>query len=260
MSDEKAARLAAVRALNATKAAPTPGAAAAPPPPAVVGDAPAMALQSLLLILSAAVVGALGAALLLSALLPGLSASLLGAAPKAYWYLSRSSAFVAYGLLWLAMVFGLLITNKLSRLWPGGPAAFDLHQHASLLGLAVALFHGLILLGDRYIAASAAQVLIPFAYSGHAPLWVGLGQLALYLLALVGLSFYVRPWIGRRAWRLIHLLSFALFGLALLHGALSGSDSGRPWVKSLYWLTGGSVLFLLCYRLLAGRVRRDALQ
>lgn len=189
-------------------------------------------------------------------LMPGLAASLLGPEPKAYWYLSRSTAFVAYGLLWLAMALGLMMTNKLARLWPGGPLAFDLHEHASILGLAFGLFHSLILLGDRYANYSLAQILVPFASGGAHAGWVGLGQVGLYLMGLVGLSFYVRPLIGRVGWRLIHFLSFATFGLALLHGVMSGSDTGTPWAQALYWLSGGSLLFLTVYRMLASMVKR----
>jgi predicted ferric reductase len=156
------------------------------------------------------------------------------------------------------MVFGLLITNRLARVWPGGPTAFELHQHASLLGLALAVFHALILLGDRYIQATPAQLLIPFAYTGYAPLWVGLGQLALYGLALVGLTFYVKDLIGRRAWRAIHFLSFAVFALALAHGIGSGSDSGALLARALYWASGGSVLFLMVYRVLTAYLGRAA--
>ncbi|MBI4771873.1 MAG: hypothetical protein HY784_16035 [Chloroflexi bacterium] len=88
---------------------------------------PAMSLGTLLLMLLAVAAGAFAAVVALPALLPGLSASLLGPAPKAYWYLSRASAWVAYVLLWLSMAFGLSLTNKMTRIWPGGPTAFDLH-------------------------------------------------------------------------------------------------------------------------------------
>jgi predicted ferric reductase len=188
-------------------------------------------------------------------LLPGLTASLLGPAPTAYWYLSRSTAVVAYILLWLAMALGLMMTNKLARLWPGGPLAFDLHEHASILGLAFGLFHALILLGDRYASYSLTQILVPFASGGGLATWVGLGQVGLYLMGVVGLSFYVRPLIGRAGWRLIHLLSFATFGLVLLHGVMSGSDTGAPWAQALYWLSGGSLLFLTVYRVLVSVVK-----
>src|SRR5919206_3851292 len=95
--------------------------------------------------------------------LAGIQASLAGTDPKAFWYLSRATAFVGFGLLWLSMALGLSITNKLARLWPGGPAANDLHEYTSLLGLAFGCFHGLILLGDGYSNYSLAQLLLPFA-------------------------------------------------------------------------------------------------
>lgn len=216
--------------------------------PELVDLPPAMSISALLTLLIGTALGAFAAVMVLPTWLPGLSASLLGGEPKAYWYLSRSSAVAAYGLLWLSMVFGLLMTNRMARLWPGGPGAFDLHQHTSLLGLAFALFHGLILLGDRYINATLAQVLTPFAYSGYEPLWVGLGQLALYGMAVVGLSFYVKQWIGRTLWRLIHFLSFAVWLISLLHAIFSGSDI--ELLNGFYWVSGGSVLLLTIYRIL----------
>src|SRR3954469_4743540 len=111
---------------------------------------PAVPLYSVLLLLLAITAGVFAAVVALPHWLPGLSASLLGPEPKAYWYLSRSSAVVAYVLLWLSMATGLTITNKLAQIWHGGPTAFDLHKYASLLGLGFALFHGLILMGDHY--------------------------------------------------------------------------------------------------------------
>jgi predicted ferric reductase len=218
-------------------------------------EAPPGPGYTLLLVLGAAVVGAGIAVAVLPAWVPALRTSLAGGEPKAYWYLARASALVAYSLLWLAMALGLTITNKLARVWPGGPTAFDLHQHTSLLGLAFGLFHGLILLGDHYIGYTLPQVLVPFAPTAYRPVWVGLGQLALYGLAGVGLSFYVRRRIGNRIWRLIHFLSFAVFTLALAHGLASGTDSTALWAQALYLFTGGSLLFLTTYRVLARKLK-----
>jgi predicted ferric reductase len=209
-----------------------------------------MPLHTLIIMLLAVALGAFAAAIVLPNWLPGLSQSLLGSEPKAYWYLSRASAMVAYGLLWLSMALGLIITNKMARVWPGGPIAFDLHQFASLIGLAFALFHALILLGDKYINYDLAQVLVPFNSSGYRPVWVGLGQIGFYLLTIVGLSFYVRKRLGNRSWRLIHYLSFLTFALALLHGIFAGSDSTIVGIQLFYWVTGASLLFLLVYRIL----------
>jgi predicted ferric reductase len=211
---------------------------------------PAMPLHTLIVMLLAVALGAFAAAIVLPNWLPGLSQSLLGSEPKAYWYLSRASAMVAYGLLWLSMALGLIITNKMARIWPGGPLAFDLHQFASLIGLAFALFHALILMGDKYINYDLAQVLVPFNSGGYKPVWVGLGQIGFYLLAIVGLSFYVRKRLGNRRWRLIHYFSFLTFALALLHGIFAGTDSTVVAIQIFYWATGAALLFLLVYRIL----------
>ena len=183
--------------------------------------------------------------------LAALSSVLLG--EHAAWYLSRASAFVAYVLLWWSMVLGLSIINRLARLWPGGPAAADLHEHTSLLGLAFGLLHALVLLGDQYIGYTLSQILIPFASVSYEPIWVGLGQISLYVMALVTFSFYVRRWIGARAWRAIHFLSFVVFLLAVVHGVFSGTDSSLPWAHWMYVGTSASVLGLTIYRIVAPR-------
>src|SRR4051794_1071420 len=104
--------------------------------------------QTSLPLLVAGGIGVLAALFLVPAWLPGMSAAFTGVEPKALWYLSRASGFVAFDLLWLSMALGLAITNKLARAWPGGPAAFDLHQHASILGLIFGIIHPLALLGS----------------------------------------------------------------------------------------------------------------
>lgn len=201
-------------------------------------------------LLAAVVLGATMAVFVLPAWLPGLAASLYGQAPKAFWYVSRASALVAYVLLWISMAFGLIITNRMARLWPGGPAAFDLHEYTSWLGLAFGLFHALILMGDHYINYSLAQVLMPFASVNYKPFWVGIGQLGFYTLALVTVTFYVRKQIGSRVWRLVHYLSFGSWLMAMVHGLFAGSDTTAPAVLAMYWFTGGSLVFLFVYRVL----------
>ena len=170
-----------------------------------------------------------------------------------FWYLSRASAFAAFGLMWLSMVYGLLITNRMARMWPGGPTAFDLHQFTSLLGLGFISFHALILLGDSYIGYSLAQLLVPFASANYQPIWVGIGQIGFYVLVLVSATFYLRNRMKPGAWRVIHYLSFAGFVMALAHGIFGGSDSGTAWAAAMYWFAGLSTLLLTIYRIVVRR-------
>ena len=207
--------------------------------------------QSLLYVFWAVALGMYLAMTLLPSWLPNLSASLAGAEPKAYWYLSRGSGFVAMTLLWASMAFGLTITNKMARLWPGAPTAFAVHEFVSLLGLAFVMFHALILMGDHFINFTFLQVVIPFASSGFKPFWVGMGQIGFYTWALVTVSFYVRSHIGHNAWRLIHFVSFLTYVAALAHGLVSGTDTSALWAQWYYWISGGSLLFLTIYRVAA---------
>lgn len=211
---------------------------------------PTVPLATAVMIFLVTGIGTLGALLVLQSGLAGLSQSLLGPQPKAFWELARSSGIVAYLLMWMSVAFGLIITNRIARVWPGGPTAFDLHQFASLLGLTFALFHGLILMGDQYINYSLLQILIPFASVNYQPFWVGLGQVAFYILIPVTFSFYVRRSIGTGTWRLIHGASFLAFSLITVHGLLAGSDTTTFAVLGMYAMTGLSVIFLTIYRMM----------
>jgi predicted ferric reductase len=214
-----------------------------------------LSLQSFVWLILAIGIGTLAAVTVLPVWMPRLTASLLGPDPKAYWYLSRGSAFVALSLLWLSMFLGLLMSNKMARLWPGVPVSFALHEFISLLGLGFSLFHALILLGDRYIGYTLAQVVIPFA-SSYEPAWVGLGQVGFYTMLIVTLSFYVRSRIGQKTWRSLHYVGFLTYLVALLHGITAGSDTSLPWAQFYYWVSGGTLLFLSIYRLIANYFAR----
>lgn len=206
-------------------------------------------IQFFLMVMLAVVVGVLTAILVLPTWLPNLASSLGGQSPKIYWYLSRATAFVSLTILWISMALGLGLSNKLARLWPGAPAAFAIHEYVSLLGTAFALFHALILLGDHYINFTVAQIFLPFATTSYRPLWVGIGQIGFYVWLIVNLSFYIRSRIGQKTWRVLHYLSFAMYVMGLLHGLFSGTDSPSTWATWYYWASGGSLLFLLIYRI-----------
>ena len=218
--------------------------------PVDLDNIPVMPFRIFVILLGSIAFGTLAAVLILPTWLPGLTNSLLGTDAKVFWYLSRSSAMAAFILIWMSMALGIMITNKMARIWPGGPKAYDLHQFGSLIGLFFAIFHALILLGDEYMGYDLVQIIIPFQSESYRPIWVGLGQISVYLLLLIILSFYVRSRISRKVWRLIHFLSYLVFFGALLHGILSGSDTELLWVQIVYWSLLGSVLFLTLYRIL----------
>jgi predicted ferric reductase len=212
-----------------------------------------LSIQAILVFLLAVFFGLVAAAYVLPVWLPGIANSFVGSNPKAYWYLSRGSGFVALGLLWISMMLGVGITNKLARLWPGLPASMAIHEYASLLGLFFVGFHGLILLGDKYSQYLLVQLLMPFGSVQYRPTWVGLGQLGFYAWIIIVVTFYIRKSLGKKTWRVVHYAGFICFLGALVHGLTSGTDTGALWAQDFYWITGGSLLFLLVYRILTSR-------
>lgn len=215
-----------------------------------------ISFQSFLFFLFASMLGLLAATVLLPLFLPNMAFSLSGESPKIYWYLSRATAFVSLSLLWLSMALGLGITNKMARLWPGMPATFATHEYVSLLGLAFALFHALILFGDHYINFSLLQLLIPFSTVDYRPFWVGIGQIGFYIWLIVALSFYIRPVIGQKFWRVLHYLSFGMYFIGIFHAIFSGTDTSMNWAQNYYWFSVGSLIFLLFVRIIGAMIEK----
>lgn len=206
---------------------------------------------SIWVVVGAAATGLALSAVILPIILPGLAYSVLGTDVKVFWYLSRATAIVSFGFLWLSMVLGLLITSKTARYFPGAFTANDLHQFLSLAGLTAGLTHGLLLMGDQYFKLDFIHLVLPFSINQYKPLWVGIGQVGFYLWAIVVISFYIRKQLGYKTWRALHFIGFLAFITALAHGIISGTDTGTLGMTITYWVSGASVLFLTLYRILA---------
>ncbi|HKS92024.1 MAG TPA: ferric reductase-like transmembrane domain-containing protein [Tepidiformaceae bacterium] len=172
------------------------------------------------------------------------------------WYISRAAGFVAYGLLFAVVALGLAIHTRAADRVVARWRITDIHEFGSLLALAFVGLHAGILLADTYVGYSVAQILVPFAAPTRT-FWTGVGVIAGYLLVLVVASFYVRRWIGYRTWRLLHYATFGLYVMATLHGVFTGTDSVTAWAQLLYITTGGIVLALVLYRVLAANKRKS---
>ncbi len=162
------------------------------------------------------------------------------------WYITRAAALTAFLLLWLSTLWGLAMASRLFDPWLSGLSAYDLHETISLLALIFAGLHAAALLFDQYTPFSLNDILLPFT-AAYRPEWVGLGSLALYVMAAVTLTAYLRRVIGARLSRLIHLAGLALFWVAAIHGLLTGSDSSLPLAQVMYAGTALSVVFMTTY-------------
>ncbi len=175
---------------------------------------------------------------------------------RAIWYVTRSAGILAYLLLWLSTVWGLLIPCKLLEPVLHGSFTYDFHQFISLLSIGFLGLHIFVLTADQYLPFSLAQILIPFK-AEYRPLWVGLGVIAFYLTMLVTVTFYLRKKIGMKAFRLIHTLSLLAYLGGAAHAVMSGTDSSLITMQLMYLGTFLVVVFLTVYWLvMLGRPAR----
>ncbi|MGW8225201.1 MAG: hypothetical protein ACWGOY_05685 [Anaerolineales bacterium] len=165
---------------------------------------------------------------------------------QSMWYLTRAAGMIAYLLLWLSTVWGLVIPSKLFGEVLSGDFTFDFHKFISLLSLGFLGLHIVVLTADKYLPFSVAQLLVPFL-SPYRPVWVGIGIMSFYLILLVTVTFYLRKQIGMKTFRLIHYTSLAAYLGAVVHALLSGADSSLPAVIFLYISTVAVVIFLTVY-------------
>jgi sulfoxide reductase heme-binding subunit YedZ len=164
-----------------------------------------------------------------------------------YWYISRAAGFTAYLLLFASVVLGIANGTRFADRIFRRNNIFDMHRFTAIVSLFFVAFHAFILLGDGYFHIGPIQLLVPLT-SPYRPWQVAAGIVSMYALALVVASFYVRKYIGYRAWRTLHFVTFALFGGATLHGIMSGTDTNEPWAKGVYLLCGAVVMLLIFYR------------
>lgn len=176
-----------------------------------------------------------------------------------WWLASRASGIVALLLVTASVAIGLTMASKIVRRRGIGPVLAKVHEQTALAGLVAIAVHGVTLLGDRWLHPGVAGIAVPFAMS-YRPLFTGLGIVAGYLAALLGLSFYARRRIGARLWRKLHRATIVVWMLGMVHALGAGTDAGSPWLRTLMLATGVPIAVLFAIRMVRGGRRRPAPQ
>jgi methionine sulfoxide reductase heme-binding subunit len=142
---------------------------------------------------------------------------------QALWYLSRATGLVAFVLLSFVAVLGLVISRR-GRL-PGLPrgAGVALHRNASLFAVVLLAVHVLTAVVDPYVSIGWLAAIVPFT-SSYEPLWLGLGVLALDMVATVVVTSLLRFRLGLKRWRAVHWLAYAAWPIAAIHGIGAAAD------------------------------------
>jgi sulfoxide reductase heme-binding subunit YedZ len=137
--------------------------------------------------------------------------------------LSSYAGLTAITLLTLNVLIGLLLSTKYNpvRRWPHRHVnTVKIHNWTGYVALTAALLHPTLILfssTERFRA-------IDLAYPMNAPKQPGIntfGAAALYILLFTVVTSYFRFGIGRRWWKPMHLLTYAMFPLYAIHGILT---------------------------------------
>jgi methionine sulfoxide reductase heme-binding subunit len=151
------------------------------------------------------------------------------------WFLTRSSALVAFVLMTVGFVLGLVTTGRAGALLkPRTPRFISqaLHRNITLLAIIFVLVHVATTVLDGYVRIGWLSAVVPFT-SGYRTAWVAAGTAALDLAIVLAVTSLLRVRIGVRRWRGLHWLAYALWPLTVTHYLGTGTDVKAAWGR---WL------------------------
>ena len=150
------------------------------------------------------------------------------AATKLWWNLTRASANVAWALILLTIIWGVLLTTRALKKVDRPAWLRDLHSWFGGLAVVFTILHMVTLILDSYVDFTWIDLLVPYSKTnfGH-EFSLTLGILGFYALLAVQLTSLIKK-MNKKLWHRIHYLSYVLFGFVAVHALTSGSDVGKP--------------------------------
>ncbi|MBX7431389.1 ferric reductase-like transmembrane domain-containing protein [Mycobacterium sp. Y57] len=147
---------------------------------------------------------------------------------EALWALGRGTGITALAFMTVAVALGIATRSGRPLLTLPRFAVADVHRFAALGATLLVVLHMTLLFLDPYAQLRIVDFVVPFL-GAYRPLWLGLGTLAVDLLAVIIVTSLLRNRIGRRGFRVVHWSTYALWPAALAHALGSGSDTGYRW-------------------------------
>jgi methionine sulfoxide reductase heme-binding subunit len=177
--------------------------------------------------------------------------------PQIWWYLTRSSGFIAWGLSILAIMLGLALATRALGPNPRPAWLLDLHRFVGGLTVLFLAVHLGALVADSYVHFGVADLLVPFASSWKSGA-VAWGVVAFWFLIAVELSSLMMRRLPRRTWRAIHLTSYLAAVMATVHALTAGTDADNPFVIWGVVSSLSAATFFLVFRLVLPKRKQRA--
>lgn len=169
--------------------------------------------------------------------------------PKVWWYLSRATGLVAWGLAVGSILLGLALATRALGPRPKAPWLLALHRWVGGLTVLFTGAHIAAIVADSFVHFGVADVLVPFA-SSWKPLPVAWGIVAAWLLVAVELTSLQMKRLSKKTWHTIHMTSYLVAVLATVHGLTAGADTTNPvFAWSMIGAMAGMAFFAVYRRL-----------
>jgi predicted ferric reductase len=167
------------------------------------------------------------------------------------WYVTRGAGAVTLILLSAVVILGILTTLRVqSDRWPRFLTT-GLHRNLALMTLVFLALHIVTAVVDPFTNLGWAAAFIPFS-SYYRTLWLGLGAISFELLLAIVATSLIRGFLGHRAWRLIHWLTYAAWPVGVLHGLGTGTDTWSAWMLAITAVCVAGVAVAIALRLKSG--------
>jgi DMSO/TMAO reductase YedYZ heme-binding membrane subunit len=177
--------------------------------------------------------------------------------PQIWWYLSRATGLVAWGLAVGSVLLGLALATRALGPRPKAPWLLSLHRWVSGLAVLFTGAHIAAIVADSYVHFGVADVLVPFA-SDWKPSQVAWGILAFWFLVAVEVTSLQMRRLPKRVWHAIHMSSYLVALLATAHGLTAGTDAGNPvFIWSMIAGVAAMAFFTVYRRLAPKRAARS---
>lgn len=172
------------------------------------------------------------------------------------WYLNRGTGVSLLILFTSSIALGILSARPGRRRLVPTFVTQQLHRNLSLLALALLGAHITTAVVDTYVDIRWWQALSPYGAT-YKPFWLGLGSLTCDIMIVVMVTSLLRRRLGHRAWHAVHLLGYAAWPIAFVHGAGIGTDASTSWGRWIGIGCVGALAIAGAIRLAAeGRARR----
>jgi methionine sulfoxide reductase heme-binding subunit len=168
---------------------------------------------------------------------------------------STLSARLAYALMCLTLVWGVLTSTGWVHRITGREALRNSHQILATLAMAFAGVHATTLLLLDSGVFGFADVFVPFTGT----LRYAFGTLALEGMLAASIAVGLKRWMSYWRWMWVHRLAYPAFVLAVIHaffGALAGGTLSAVWLGGITLLV--PTVAVMCLRFLPARALSTA--